>query len=122
MKLSEFIALPSDEQLDFVTERLEDNALDGNKHFVAIIRFLENIECDKPSEDSADYAITAKLRCEDESFSKTMDQAKEKTDELATSAKMANEELDRFQAKLSELDLVVDKGKLVFKCSVQSDD
>lgn len=122
MKLSEFIALPSDEQLDFVTERLEDNALDGNEHFVAIIRFLENIECDEPSENSADYAITAKLRCEDESFSKTMDQAKEKTDELATSAKMANEELDRFQAKFSELGLVVDKGKLVFKCSVQSDD
>ncbi|MCV3318982.1 hypothetical protein [Pediococcus pentosaceus] len=122
MKLSEFVALPSDEQLDFVTERLEDNALDGNEHFVAIIRFLENIEYDEPSEDSADYAITAKLRCEDESFSKTMDQAKEKTDELAASAKMANEELDRFQAKLSELGLVVDKGKLVFKCSVQSDD
>ncbi|WWY82492.1 hypothetical protein V9K80_04360 [Pediococcus pentosaceus] len=122
MKLSEFMALPSDEQLDFVMERLEDNDLDGNEHFVAIIRFLENIECDEPSEDSADYAITAKLRCEDESFSKTMNQAKEKTDKLATSAGMANEELDRLQAKLSELGLVVDKGKLVFKCSVQSDD
>lgn len=122
MKLSEFIALPSDEQLDFVTERLEDNALDGNEHFVAIIRFLESIECDEPSEDSADYAITAKLRCEDESFSKAMDKAKEKTDKLATSAGMVNEELDRFQANLSELGLVVDKGKLVFRCSDQSDD
>lgn len=122
MKLSEFIALPSDEQLDFVVDKLEDSALDGNEHFVAIVRFLENIECDEPSEDGADYAITAKLRCEDESFSKTMNQAKEKTDKLATSAGMANEELDRLQAKLSELGLVIDKGKLVSKCSVQSDD
>lgn len=125
MSIEDFKKMECVDRIKFVRSCIRQAGFENpDEHLGACLAVLDRFESGESLKDKSNntYTITAKLSCEDESFSKAMDKAKEKTDKLAISAGMVNEELDRLQANLSELGLVVDKGKLGFKCSVQSDD
>ncbi|WP_069825287.1 hypothetical protein [Pediococcus pentosaceus] len=91
-----------------------------DEHLGACLAVLDRFEISESSKkDNNNYTVTAKLECEDVSFSETLNKAQQVVDTMDASLKSVNEALDEFQSKLSDLGLIMDEGKIVSKLNCE---
>lgn len=91
-----------------------------DEHLGACLAVLDRFEISESSrKDNNNYTVTAKLECEDVSFSEALNKTQQVVDTMDVSIKSVNEALDEFQSKLSDLGLIIDEGKIVSKLNCE---
>lgn len=93
----------------------------SDEHLGACLAVLDRFKCGETlkNKDDITFTCTAKLECEDVSFSETLNTAQQVVDTIDASLKSANEALDELHSKLSGLGLTIIKGKIVPKLNCE---
>lgn len=121
MSIEDFKKMECIDRIKFVRSCIRQAGFENpDEHLGACLAVLNRFEISESSKkDNNNYTVTAKLECEDISFSETLNKAQQVVDTMDASIKSVNEALDEFQSKLSDLGLIIDEGKIVSKLNYE---
>lgn len=121
MSIEDFKKMECVDRIKFVRSCIRQAGFENpDEHLGACLAVLDRFEISESSKkDNNNYTVTAKLECEDVSFSENLDKARQVAETMTASIERADRALDEFQSKLSDLGLIIDEGKIVSKLNCE---